>query len=242
MKSIFILFITAMFLPNIESNTYNLQIKGLLTQETCSFGIFVLDAELNIPMKDEATSDKFFKIYLRNSNGNEGYTSCFLLHFPGTISAKVGCIIYEFAEAVYQILPATQTESYTLYGHTINILPYSIKIPFWIKVGFEFYYYSPKYEMKLNFAKKDEESNLEVYLFSPTSETNIGKYMIILLDNIRFECYAIGGIKLFCSVKAKDLVQERKHIYIPKVIDTNGNVKRNYFVNPVEITLEYFDE
>ena len=52
MKSIFILFITTLLLPNIESNTYNLQIKEILTQEACVYGLFVLDAELNTPMKE----------------------------------------------------------------------------------------------------------------------------------------------------------------------------------------------
>ena len=241
MKTIIILFITALFLPNIESNTYNLQIKEILTQEACSYGIFVLDAELNKPLKEEANSDEFFNIYLRNSNGNEGYTSCFLFHFPETTAAKVGCIIYEFPEAVYQILPTTETKSYKLYGHTINILPYSIKMPFWIIYGLELYYYSPKYEIKLNFETEDEEGNLEFYLFSRTSEQNYGEYITILLDNISFEC-RIGMLKLTCHVKAKDFIQEREHIYMPNLIDSYDSVKRNYFVNPVEITLEYIDE
>ena len=242
MKTIIILFITALFLPNIESNTYNLQIKEILTQIVCNtFGIFVLDAELNIPMKEEATSDKFFPVFLRNSKGDEYYAECFLFHFPETTAAKVGCIIDEFQDAVYQILPTTETESYKLYGHTINILPYSIKMPFWIIYGLELYYYSPKYEIKLNFETEDEESNLEFYLFSPTSEQNYGKYITILLDNISFEC-RIGLLKLICHVKAKYFIQEREHIYMPNLIDSYDSVKRNYFVNPVEITLEYIDE
>ena len=48
---------TVLFLPNIESNIYSLQIKELLTQEVCSNGIFILDAELNIPIKDTVISE-----------------------------------------------------------------------------------------------------------------------------------------------------------------------------------------
>ena len=242
MRSIFILFFfTALFLPNIESNTYNLQIKYLLTKEACSRGIIVLDAKLNIPIKDEVTSDKFFPVFLRNSNGNQGYIECFLLYFPGTTAAKVGCIILYLEEAVYQILPTTKTESYTLYGHTISVLPYSIKIPFLIRYGLEFYYFSPIYEIKLNFLKEDEENYLELYLFSPTSEHNIGKYIIIALDNIRIECKIIGGIKLLCPVTANNLIQERNHTYTPYLLDTNSKLKINYFLNPIEITLEYIN-
>ena len=243
MKSIFILFITTLFLPNIESNTYNLQIKEILTQEACACGLFVLDAELNTPMKEEIKPDKGFKLYLRNSIGKEGYTDCFLFHYPETTAVKIGCVIYDFNEAVYQILSTTETKSYTLYGHTINILPYSIKMPFWIINGLEFYYYSPKYEIKLNFLKEDEESNLEFYLFAGGSDL-VRISITILLDDISFDCKCLDGqpIKLFCPVKAKDFIQEREHIYMPNLIDTNGRVKRNYFTNPIEITLEYIEE
>jgi hypothetical protein len=238
MKSIFILFITSLILPNFESNTYNLQIKELLTQDVCSIGIFVLDAELNIPMKDKVNSDKFFPVFLRNSKGSQGYTACFLLHYPETTAAKVGCIIPGYEEAVYQILPFTQTGSYTLYGHTINVLPYAIKTPFVMKAGLELYYFSPIYEIKLNFVKADETINLELYYFTQTSDT----YSIIGFDNVGLACTVSGGNKLLCPVIAKNLVQERKHIYTPNLIDTNGKVKKNYFVNPVEITLEYIEE
>ena len=93
-----------------------------------------------------------------------------------------------------------------------------------------------------NHAKEDEENSLEYHLFAQAIKDHVGQYTIIFLDDIRIDCKIIGGINLDCLIKAKDLVQERKHIYIPKVIDSNGSVKRNYFVNPVEITLEYIDE
>ena len=236
MKSILILFIIALFLPNIESNTYELQIKELLTQDVCNYGIFVLEAELNMPIKDPVTSETFFKIFLRNSIGEQGYTVCFLLHYPGKTAAKVGCIIPGFSEAVYQILTLNAKAFYNLYGHTINFLPYSIKTPFVVKTGMELYYFTPTYEIKLNYLKADETSILEFYLFSETSSL---EKSIVALDEIGFMCTVKEGTKLFCPVTAKDLKQEKKHIYQPYLIDTNGKVKKNIFVNPIEITLQY---
>ena len=116
-------------------------------------------------------------------------------------------------------------------------------MPFWIINGLEFYYYSPKYEIKLNFLKEDEESNLEFYLFAGGSDL-VRISITILLDDISFDCKCLDEqpIKLLCPVKAKDFIQEREHIYMPNLIDTNGRVKRNYFTNPIEITLEYIEE
>ena len=238
MKSFLIFFIVALFLPSIESNTYNLQIKQLLTTEVCSIGIFVLDAELNIPIKESLNYDAFFKVYLRNSNSHQGYTGCFLLHFPGIIEVKVGCILPGFEEAIYQVLPYTSTVSYSYYGHTINILPFVIKQPFVIKTGLELYYFSPVYEIKLNFAKADEGTILELYLFSETSSL---EKSIVALDDISFQCAVYQGIKLLCPIIAKNLKQERNHIYQANLVDTNSKIKHNYFLNPIEVTLQYIN-
>ena len=238
MKIYFLFLIVALLFSNSESNTYNLQIKDILTQDVCSYGIFVLDAELNMPIKDALNIDSHFKLYVRNSKSVQAYTECFLMHFPGVTTAKVGCYIPGVQENVFQIVPVTETGSYTLYGHTINILPYSIKQPFSVKAGLELYYYTPYYEIKKYFLKKDEISILEFYLFSKTSSQD----MLVYLDKILIECRVNSGIKLVCPVIAKGFVQERNHIYEANLIDTNKKIKKNYFVNPIEIILEYIKE
>ena len=64
MKSFLIVFILALLLANTESNTYNLQIKELLSQDICTTGLFILDAELNMPIKDSLTdTDTFFQYF-----------------------------------------------------------------------------------------------------------------------------------------------------------------------------------
>ena len=60
MNSFLILFIISLFLNNVETNTYNLKIKSLLTPNVCCYGMFILDAELNIPIKDSLKSELFF--------------------------------------------------------------------------------------------------------------------------------------------------------------------------------------
>lgn len=237
MKSFLILFIMSLFLTNVETNTYNLKIKSLLTPNVCCYGMFILDAELNIPIKDSLKSDKFFPVALRNSNSHQGGTACFLVHFPGVTSAKVGCIIPGFEQAVYQILPFTQTGSYTLYGHTINVLPYTIKDPISMVAGIEMYYFSPTYEIKMNFKSLNEQGTLEFLLFTDVS----GEKVIIAIDEILLACNVKNGNQLKCPVVAKGFVQERKHLYQPYILDTNKKVKKNYFINPIEITLEYLN-
>ena len=100
----------------------------------------------------------------------------------------------------------------------------------------ELYYFTPSYEIKLNFMKSSESSVLEFYLFSQTSSL---EKSIVALDEIGILCTVNEGIKLFCPVTAKDLKQEKTHIYQPYLVDTNGKVKKNFFVNPIEVTLAY---
>ena len=234
MKSILILFITALLLPNIESNTYNLQLKDVISTEVCVNGYFVLDAELNMPIKDPVTLEYLFKILLRN-NGGGGYTSCFLIHFEGQTAVKVGCIAPNWSLTLFQVLPSTLKTPYNLYGHTINLLPYSLKTPFQVSGGSQLDYYSTIYEIKMNFAKAEEESTLEFYLISKTSSTTHAIY----LDDIKIECTVKDGKKLICPVTAKNLIQERNHIYQANLIDSKSKIKKNHFVNPIEVTLQY---
>ena len=234
MKIILILFITALFFPNIESNTYNLQLKDILSTEVCSTGWFIFDAELNIPIKDPITTEYLFKVTLRSPNGG-AYSSCFLIHFEGKTDAKVGCITRDWHLRLYQVVPSMVKVSYNLNAHTINVLPYSIKTPFQITTGSELYFYSPVYEIKLNFAKADETSTLEFYLVSQTSSANFS----FNLDDIKIECTVKDGKKLLCPVTAENLIQEKNYIYQVYIKDSINRKKKNYFVNPIEVTLQY---
>ena len=234
MKFILILFITALFLPNIESNTYNLQLKDILSTEVCSTGWFIFDAELNMPIKDPMSVQYLFQVALRASEG-AGVSSCFIMYFEGKTDAKVGCITTDFHLRLYQVVPSRIKASYNLNGHTINVLPYSIKTPFQITTGSELYFYSTVYEIKLNFAKADETKNLEFYLVKQTSSANYA----FTLDDINIECTVKEGKKLVCPVTAKNLIQESNHMYQAYIKDSNKNKKKNYFVNPIEVTLQY---
>jgi len=236
MKNILILFIISLFLPDIESNTYNLQLKDVLSTEVCSTGYFIIDAELNMPIKDPVTAECFFKVTFRTSDGQTaGFSSCFLLHFEGKTAAKVGCITDNFHQVLFQITPSKVKVPHKLYGHTINLLPFTLKTPFQVISGSETNYYSLTYEIKLNLSKADETSTLEFILTYSTSST---KYPIVL-DDIKIECTVKEGKKIFCPVTAKNLIQEKNHIYQPYLIDSNNRKKKNYFVNPIEVTLNY---
>ena len=159
------------------------------------------------------------------------------MHFQGVTSVKVGCMVDDYEEALYQILPHTETKYYTLYGHTINVLPYSIKKPFIVLDGLEFYYYTPIYEIRMNFRDFNEEQNLKFYLFSKTSLAKI----TICLDRILIECTVNNGMELKCPIIPRILVLEKNHFYEPYILDTNNKIKRNYFVNPIEINLQFLE-
>ena len=131
------------------------------------------------------------------------------------LQAKVGCIAEKFPQVLFQIVPSYAKISYNLYGHTINVLPYSLKTPVQVKSGSETNYYSLVYEIKLNLAKADETSTLEFILTFSTSSANY----TIVLDDIKIECTVKEGKKIFCPVTAKNLIQERNHIYQPYLID-----------------------
>ena len=107
---------------------------------------------------------------------------------------------------IYSIL---QQINYKLYGHTLNLLAYSIKTPFQITSGSELYYYTTVYEIKLNFTKADEKKNLEFYLSSETSS----KTQTVYLDDIKIECTVKNGNKLLCPINAKNMIQESNHKY-----------------------------
>ena len=103
--------------------------------------------------------------------------------------------------------------------------------------GIEMYYFTSGSDIKMNFKSLDEQKTLVFYLVSSVSL----KKVIITIDNIPLTCSVTNVNKLNCPVIAKGFVQERKHLYQPYLLDSNQMIKKNYFINPIEITLEYIN-
>ena len=115
----------------------------------------------------------------------------------------------------------------------MNILPFNLSNSFNIIDGEEFYFYSLK-QIKLSILDGINYIPVIFYLFD-----NTVKETVIYLEDIPFPCKASGSY-LRCNISTQDLPQENRfqslNVYIK---DSNGNKKRNYFVYPIDIKLDY---
>ena len=115
----------------------------------------------------------------------------------------------------------------------LRIDPSQIDTTFEVTTGSEVYFY--------DYEKKDEDfecpehiEDIEFSLFEPASG-----YQTIYFDNIPIECYAIN-LKLTCNLFTSMFPGDKKvQIYNVYIKDSLGNKKRNYFVQPVNITFNY---
>ena len=117
--------------------------------------------------------------------------------------------------------------------YEITIPPFYIPNYFQVTKGKEIYFYDTE-EKDEEFDFLGEVEGMDFDLF----EYNAG-VKNIYLDDIPISCYSIST-KFRCTMSSLAFPQNEKYqTYNVYIKDSLGNKKRNYFVLPIRITLDY---
>ena len=233
-------FVLSFFFSNDIPISY-VEVTRVLTPKVASNGLLILDmlAFRILLIKEVNHKINQFQLKVQNLKSNAETTlSCFLFQNEDKVvrAIKAGCYTKGLTPGNYIISPvsikATVMTVESLRAQ-IRIDPSDIDTKFEVIEGSEVYFY--------DFETKDEDfeypghiEDIEFSLFEPASG-----YQTIYFDNIPIECYAVQyklTCNLFTSMFAND---KRVQIYNVYIKDSAGNKKRNYFVQPVNITLNY---
>ena len=230
----------------------NARITTVLTPKVASNGLLILNTStLPVLLKKDANNQ--FKLTVQNLNTNAQTTlSCFLFQFEEEEEEeekkekvlklskipipKAGCFTKGLKPGKYLINPisivATVVTKDPLRAK-LRIDPSQVDTTFEVTSGSEMYFY--------DYGKKDENfefpghyEDIEFSLFEPASG-----FQTVYLGDIPIECYAVN-LKLTCNMLASMFPGDKKvQIYNVYIKDSLGNKKRNYFVQPVNITFNY---
>ena len=238
MKDYLILYVFALcfFFSNAISNV---RVIFILTPKVASNGLLILSTSgLNVALKkeDKQKLNQFQLRIQRLDNNFQVSLYCFLYQFEDQLSARIGCPTRGLTPGTYKLIPY----STTFFLVTENSLRAQIRIDvaniggtFEITTGNELYFYD--YEKKEeNFEYSGHIEDIEFSLFEPASGPKT-----IYFNNIPITCYAVQ-YKLTCNLYSYKFPSNRKtQNYSVIIMDSLGNKKANYFVQPVQINLNY---
>ena len=238
---IFSVFVLSFYFSNADL-VKNVRITRILTPRVASNGLLILDTGgLNLVLKKEDNQNiNQFQLKLTRLNYNTLYTlSCFLYQFENKDSStpKIGCRTRGLPQGTYKVSPLSTTVNLVV-GKAIflrvivRINPSEITGTFQITEGNELYFYDYKAKDE-DFEHTGHIEDIEFSLFEPVTGQ-----VKIYFDNIPIDCFATK-YKLTCNLYASKFQRVRNRNYLVYTTDSAGNKKRNYFVLPVKITLNY---
>lgn len=229
------LFALSLFLVNSQ---YNVRITDLLTPVVASDGFLILDTRgLNFPLRmiNRPEQNQFQLIVTNEEDNSSTKLSCFLYQFESLSrdSAKIGCRTRGLAPGKYSINPLSDKLLFSAVRKSITLLPFTIVDTFEVTEAKEVYFYEYD-DNDEDFERSTDRDDIDFHLFEPTSEAQE-----IYFEDIPVKCRP-SYYELKCPVTPKTFDQaKRRQTYTIFIKDTNGLKKRNYFVHPATITLEY---
>ena len=232
MKVIFLLSLLSLAL----TTDYFLTVDRLENNETCSNGMVILHAEVNLPFNNINVYLNAFHISVTNVETEEQtYLYCFIQQYKdGGKYANIGCITRNLDEGEYKI-DHQDKYSYSLNRNKFTIDEFDIEDTFKVVAGEENYFDEPQGEQELIFSDKDREENLIYHLFEYTTEDYLNIYLYLDDEETKIQCEINYGRKVVCPINADDLPSDSDNEYEVYIEDTNGNPKKNYFVTKVNI-------
>lgn len=238
MKAALILYLFALslYLANAQ---YNIQVTKILTEQVASDGFLVLETTgLNFPIRIYGRPNlNQFQLLLTGENNNTEHTlSCFVYQFehPYSSPTKIGCRVRGLTPGRYSLNPLPVEKPINLYGsRQVTLLPFNVAGSFEITPGKEFYFYEYD-ENDEEFEYPNDYEDIDFDLF----ETGTGTTQEIYFDDIPVQCY-LSLYKMRCGLTANMFPYERYHTYNVYLKDSAGNKKRNYFVLPVVIYMNF---
>lgn len=239
MKYTFVLCLFAMSLILVKSQ-YPIELVNVLTERVPSDGMLILDTTGFIyPLYDGRFIPGTFNLYAANQETKEQTKlDCFFYQFEGRLNPetpKIGCLLRNLEEGEYYLEPSINPIFFIEARTKFELQPYLEQFNFTVFKGSELYFYkddgTPDEEFEEFHDNKEIEFSLFEYAQSSISST-------IYFDNMPVSCNTFGA-KLRCRVNASQFEQLRYKVYTVYIEDSENNVKRNYFVNPISVTLDY---
>ena len=239
MKYSFALYLFALSLIIVKSQT-PVVLTSVLTKTVPSNGMLIFDASgFNFPLYNGRFVPGTLNLVVTNQKSQKPYSlNCFLYQFEGRLNLgtpKVGCVTKNLEEGEYTLEPFADPINFREARTNFALQPFSGTLSFSVFTGSELYFYeddvTPDEEFEYRNDYEDTDFTLFEYSQRQTTTT-------IYFDNIPVTCYTFGA-KLRCSLRADQFQQVRYKEYTVNIKDSANNLKRNYFVNPFLITLEY---
>ena len=238
MKNYLILYVFALcfFFSNAISNV---RVTRILTPKVASNGLLILDTlGLNDILKKE-DNQKINQFQLRIQGVNTiSLTSlyCFLYQFEDQLTTRIGCLTRGLTPGKYTLYPFSTSVSLVTKNSLRTLIRISIANIagiFEVTTGNELYFYDyQKKEEIFEFSGHIED--IKFSLFQPASGNQT-----VYLNDIPIACTAFK-YKLTCNLYSNNFPSNRKiQTYNVYIKDSLGNRKLNYFVRPVQITLNY---
>ena len=238
MKDYLILYVFALcfFFSNA---IINVRVTKVLTPKVASFGLLILDTSgLNVVLKKEDKQQLGqFPLRVQRLNSNSQINLyCFIYQYKDQLTSRIGCFTRFLDPGTYKLHPFSITVSLKTENSLLTqlrIMQSNIAGTFEVTTGTEFYFYD--YQKKTeNFEFSGHVEDIEFSLFESFSGSQT-----IYFNDIPITCKAIQ-YKLICNLYSYNFPSNRKtQIYSVYIKDSLGNKKYNYFVHPVEITLNY---
>ena len=237
MKAALILYLFALslFLANAQ---YKVQVTKILTEQVASDGFLILETSgLNLPLRIRSRPNlNQFQLTLASEfNYTEETVSCFVYQFehPHYSPSKIGCRVRGLLPGRYSINPLSVDLTLEVgYRKTITVLPFNVAGTFEVTEGTELYFYD--YDDKdEDFENSYESEDIEFNLFEVASGTEE-----IYFDDIPVQCY-LSLYRMKCNLYPDMFPYERFQTYNVFIKDSEGNLKRNHFVLPVDINMYY---
>ena len=237
MKDYLILYVFTLcfFFSNAE---FNVRVIIVLTSKVASNGILILETiGLNEYLKKEDYRYiNHFPLRVQEINDKSlTYLTCFLYQFEDQYRTRIGCHTKGLTPGKYQLYPYTTSISLVTKNSSflIQISIVETDRAFEVTTGNELYFYD--YEKKEeDFEYSGHIKDIEFSLFEPVSGQTT-----IYFGNIPIACNAVIS-KLTCKLYSNKFPSNKKiQTYDVFIKDSLGNLKKNYFVRPVQITLNY---
>lgn len=237
MKATLILYFFALslFLANAQ---YSVQVTKILTDKVASDGFLILETSgLNVPLRyhRHPNLNQFQLTLTGETNNTERSLSCFLYQFeyPYSSPSKIACRVRGLTPGRYSLNPLpTQLTFNANYFHKVTLLPFNVAGTFEVTEGKELYFYD--YEANdEDFEYQNDYEDIDFDLFEVASGTQD-----IYFDDIPVQCY-LSLYKIKCNLNANMFPYQRSNSYSVYIKDTLGNKKRNHFVLPVNIYMNF---
>ena len=240
MRDIFLIFLIFLCLGHIHlqiEDEFQIRITKILSKDIALNGYLFLETDGVLIHPTSFNQENIFDLSIvSDEDKNINSLLCFFYKFERYVGpAIIACEINSKVKSgKYHLKPLEEKMSFLFSEiYIVNILPFDFKESFNIIEGNEFYFTSLS-PIQLSFSNKGEIKTIKFELLESVSEE-----IILYLEDIRIICRA-SGRKMRCPILANDLPQDNRfksfNVYIE---DSQGNKKKNYFVYPIDIILDY---